>query len=162
METGSTLKEYQPLPYRLGPREAFLLYYSNDFDGMEVDRNQAVLSFASLEQIRKFLGNKHLLGEKELWDLDPVREWLRTSGDIPCPALYYSWNLFGDLARSLGEEFEGYGEDAQPVHEELFWGCNFPGMGSYTPSFTDSDRRLLREVLSQGMRWMETRVRPVP
>jgi len=153
--------EYFELPYRLNQKERWLLYFTNDHDGVATDKDGTVLTFASKDSLAAYAKKKRwkLKPATQDLDFDRVRQWVeKIDGTKPdCPALYATWNLMGDIASSLGQagRFPGYDNKYEPIHEELFWGCNLPGMAPadrpYQPRFTKEEVKSLQEVLAYGL-----------
>ena len=163
--------EYFEMPFRFRDKERWLIYYTNDQDGMVTDKDGRILSFANPEAAAEFAKKKKWkikTGQDPL-DLDQIGRWVEKLDhrDLDCPSLYRTWNLMGDVASSLGKasEFPGYDSDAMLVHEELFWGCNLPGMAPvdqpYVAKLSEEDAELVQDVLASGLHMLLTHLKEV-
>ena len=157
----ATGMEYYELPYNFSGKQRFLVYFTNDHDGVATDEAGRILSFASPAAIQEFCKMKKwkVQAPNLRLDLDQVGQWLKTvDGDnLDCVNLYHTWNLLGDIATSLGkaDDFPGYDEDHMAIHEELFWGCNLPGMAPpdrpYRARLSEEEVESLQHVLRTGV-----------
>lgn len=112
--------------------------------------------FASAERARAFaenLGYKLSLGELPTVELDEVLNLGEHPRPVSADTLYHAWNFFGDLARTLGLSFRGFGEEGLAVQEEIFWSTSVAGY-SGEPDFTHRQTETLAEVVREGLaRW---------
>ena len=145
--------DYRLLPVVVGSIEAFLIHYTNDFDGVVVDQKKQLKTFPAREQAETFAGSRGwALGEDhEPLDLDALARFCEKPEPLDCPLLYRAWNLFGDACRSLDLEFIGYEDSYLDLHEELFWACGFEGVVSSEAEFTSSELEKLQEVVRSGL-----------
>ncbi|WP_299169046.1 hypothetical protein [uncultured Arthrobacter sp.] len=94
-------------------------------------------------------------GTEELQNLDELERLLElpVSDDI-CDKLLNAWNLFGDIARSVGASLEDSGPKTSKCCDKLFYGTNLesitPAGEHYSPDFTDEERLLIAEVFNRG------------
>lgn len=73
-----------------------------------------------------------------------------------CEFLLDFWNLFGDVAYSVGRKFEPVRtKRSDRVYNKLFFGSNLPAMTppgeKYVPLWTKKERKLLRELMRSGL-----------
>jgi hypothetical protein len=124
---------YFCLWYRLDHTDGYLIWFSNDQDGVVTQPDGIVPSFRDQEALRAYAASHQLMLEETaplLHDLDAVARWLRRSlsADVDCDALLTAWNLFGDLAASVNADFDRDRDRTQRVYEKLFWGNNLPAV----------------------------------
>lgn len=95
------------------------------------------------------------MGNDEPQNLDGL-EWLLElpASDEICTELLNAWNLFNDIARSVGASLDDSGPEASKCYDKLFYGTNLesitPVGEHYSPEFTDEERLLVAEILNRG------------
>jgi len=161
-------RTYYCLWYRLNHIDGYLIWFSNDVDGIVTQPDGAVPSFRDQNALRAYATLQQLdldAMEPLLHDLDVVAGWLDRplSAKVDCDALLTAWNLFGDLASSINGDFDLDRERTQLVYEKLFWGNNLPAVTPpgkhYTPEWSDDELLLIREILHYGLMLFRTHVR---
>jgi hypothetical protein len=151
---------YYRLWYRLDDADSYLIWFSNDVDGVVTQADGTVPSFHNQDALCTYaIARQIMLDEMEplLHDLDVVAQWLRRSfsAEVDCDAFLTAWNLFADLAISVNGDFDRERKRTQHVYEKLFWGNNLPAVTPpgkhYTPLWSDDEVLLMREVLTNGL-----------
>ncbi|MFO0589781.1 MAG: hypothetical protein U0441_19735 [Polyangiaceae bacterium] len=154
---------YYRLLYRLDGRTAFLIWFSNERDGV-LTQNDRILSFSTEESLSKFAAKAtiELVDEAPtLHALDVVREWiLRPRPEtVDCSEALAAWNLFGDVARSLPKACVGFSEldrAHSEIYEKLFFGNNLaaitPAGAHYAPTWSEKEVAALLATLDCGLR----------
>lgn len=154
---------YYRLLYKLDGRNAFLIWFSNDPDGVVVQDGR-MLSFSSDDLLCQFAAQAGLALADEtprLHDLDSVQAWLSCPhrDTIDCSATLSAWNLFGDIARSLptaGAGFSALDRAHDGIYEKLFFGNNLPAVTPegehYEPSWPDDEITAFVAILDRGLR----------
>ena len=147
--------------YRLDGVDRYLIWFSNDSDGVVVQDDGSMVSFRSqsdLDSYAKFRGLKLEPDEPSEFDFDSVERWLSRldRGSIDCDLFLNAWNLFGDIASSNGNAaFQQSSRAAGRVYDKLFWGNNLPAVTPagelYVPVWSERDVDELHRILSQGM-----------
>lgn len=172
-----------PLWYRLDNQSRYLIWYSIedaavDMDGFVLDENNKILSFGTLEDLAAYAERENLPMESESLDaqnltlmrFDMVARWLNSRKTKPrrpvairCSEFLSVWNLFTDMSRSLGGNFDADRKRTNGVYDKLFWGSNLPVMTpegeSYTPRWSASEKRILREVIRHGLRMFRRNIK---
>jgi hypothetical protein len=164
-----TPRMYYRLWYRLDGADSYLIWYSNDHDGVVIDPDGTVPSFHSFTQLYAYAAAHQIEIVKEeplLHDLDHLAAWLVTPfTDIDCDVFLAAWNLFGDISLSVGGHFEPDQQQTQHIYGKLFWGNNLPAMTPpgehYTPEWTDDEVKLMKDTLSYGLQLFRKVVRQV-
>ena len=153
-------RQYFDLWYRLDSEDGHLIWYTDDKDGVVVDTESNVPSFRNTEALLGYAQTHGLtidVGEPILFNLDLAAQWLLagTSTSVDCGNILNAWNLFDDVARSVGGAFDGESEASQKIYEKLFWGNNLPSVTPegerYDPAWTLADLETLGDVLSSGL-----------
>ena len=151
---------YYHLSYRLDAIDAYLIWFSNDQDGLITEPDGTVPSFPDHISLLAYASAHHLAIDPMPpvpHDLDAIVSWLRRPllGDIDCDNVLSVWNLFGDLARSVGGSFDRDHKRSRRIYEKLFWGNNLPAVTPpgkhYTPIWSDEERLILQEILKEGL-----------
>ena len=74
--------------------------------------------------------------------------------DDTCSRILNAWNLFNDIARSVGATLNDRSPDADRCYDKLFAGNNLdsitPSSDHYSPYFGDGERGLIAEILDRG------------
>ncbi len=149
------------LRYQLNSLFRFLIWYSNDLDGVVLDEQRGVPSFATHEDLVAYAESNDLPPIVEetpiLHNLDLVERWLRRKRPTrpECGELLSAWNLFGDVSASIGGAFDGDRERTQTIYQKLFWGTNIPAITPpgkhYEPLWSGREYRIIRETLREGL-----------
>jgi hypothetical protein len=160
MEMVAMTRIYYRLWYRLDHIDGYLIWFSNDEDGVVTQPDGIIPSFRDQEALDAY-ANLHRLDldamEPLVHDLDGLAQWLRRplSAEIDLDAFLTAWNLFGDLAISVNCHFDRDRKRTQQVYEKLFWGNNLPAVTppgkQYTPHWSDDELLLMREILQYGL-----------
>ena len=163
--------EYFELPCRFRGKQRWLIYFTNDQDGVVTDKDGRILSFATVEAAAEYARKKKwkIKSGQEPLDLDEIGEWVEklSPDSLDCQALYRTWNLLGDVATSVGKasDYPGYDSDSMIIHEELFWGCNLPGMAPldqpYVAKLSEEDLETVQDVFASGLQTLLTHLKEV-
>lgn len=158
-------RTYYRLLFQLGHAREWLIWYDGAgagevMDGVWVDEHGKMPVFRS-EGVLEDFARKHGIHLKPeaptLHNLRVVENWLRKPAlkSIQCDAFLGGWNLFGDVARSVGTPLDDRGELADKVYDKLFWGNNIPAVTprdhEYVPVWNKDEMECLRRVLQNGL-----------
>jgi len=156
----SVTRQYYVYRYRLDGNEAFLIWYSNQVDGLHVDAAGVVPVFTTARDLADY-ATQHGITlaslEPGFADLDPVARWLgNPDSDQVNPSMFKdAWNLFSDLSNSIGGDFDADKDLTQGIYDKLFWGCNLPAMTpegkAYEPLWDDSEIEIMSGTLAHGL-----------
>jgi hypothetical protein len=160
-------RTYFRLWYRLDGADGYLIWFSNDEDGVVIEPDGSAPAFGDLAALHTYADSQGLdlcIEEPILHDLDSVAAWLaRPVRAIDCDAFLTAWNLFADLAASTGAGFEPDDERTRQIYDKLFWGNNLPTLTPpgehYVPRWRAAERRRISEVLGAGLALFRSRVR---
>jgi hypothetical protein len=152
--------EYFVLPVCWHQQTLYLIYFSNDQDGVLLEAG-GIAAFPDADKAVAYARKrKHKLQPAlDPLDLLTVSAWAGSrSTRLPDASLLYrSWNFFGDVASSLekADSYLGYDEEWLPIHQELFWGCNMPGISQsaerYEVDLSQAETRQLRLIMKSGL-----------
>lgn len=158
---------YYRLLYRLDGRDALLIWYSNDRDGVIV-HDGCMSSFSSEDALRQFAAQRQLTLVDEvprLHDLDSVQRWvLCPRGQaMDCATTLAAWNLFSDVACSIpdpGTDFSKIDSEHNDIYEKLFFGNNLPAItpegAQYDARWSDLEVVALAQILDCGLRFFRS------
>ena len=153
-------REYFKLWFRLDARDAYLIWFSDELDGVLIDVDGKTPGFLNTEDL---LGHAASLGlsvkieEPILHDLDTVAAWLETpdAKTVDCDKFLTAWNLFDDVSRSVSGKFDADRKLTNKIYNKLFWGNNLspvtPVGEHYEPLWTKRELKIMREVLGVGL-----------
>jgi hypothetical protein len=162
--------KYYACRYRFAEEDAYVLWFTNDQDGVWVDVNGQVVSFRTLAALQRYATAHAITIESAappFYNLDAVVSWLRHDSypPIDCELLLTTWNLFRDVATSVNRPFDVDHERTQSVYEKLFYGNNLPSItptgASYEPQWTEDEIMLLREIFTDGLQLFTETVKPI-
>jgi hypothetical protein len=161
-------RNYYILWYRLDGRDAYLIWYSNEQDGVLVDEDGRALKFRDSGSLLKYAESRDIhieAGEQTLHNLDELGEWLNSgeADQIRCDTFNGAWNLFADVSFSIGGDFDADKGLTQEVYNKLLWGCDLPSVTpegeQYHPAWTKRELKIMRDVLSAGLQMFRSSVR---
>ena len=165
MEMG---RMYFGLWYRFQGADAFLLWYTDEQDGVVVDETGRVLSFSDPETLKRWArlhGWKAATTGMILHDLDAVQQWIEhpSSDTIDCDLALAAWNMFIDVRVSIGQR-NALRDDPEndDIYDKLFFGNNLPSMTPpgehYIPVWSAEEAERLKNILSEGLNLFQERV----
>lgn len=147
------------LELRFGEHSEFLLWYEDENgEDCVYTLNNKVQEFETENEAREcaeYLG-LNCTGAC-IYDAERLKKWIEThEKDTDCRLLLDFWNIFGDIAYSVGMRFEPVRtRRSNKVYSKLFFGLNLPAMTppgeKYVPLWTKKERKLLRELMSFGL-----------
>lgn len=153
-------KEYYLLCYRLNQKDGYLIWYSDETDGLLTDESGKVISFNSKQQLLEFAFNINITiqpDEPEFHNMDLVNEWIKENDPmlINFSAFNGIWNLWTDIANSTGRSFYQDKVSTDEIYDKLFWSCELPTANPedrrYYPEWTERELITMKELFSGGM-----------
>lgn len=153
-------REYYKLWYRLDEKDLYLIWFTNDVDGVFVDSKCRVPVFYSEAELETYAAKLKLTivaGELILHDLDSVVQWLQKSEKIDpnCDQILAVWNMLDDVFRSLGKAFSSKSAIENKVYDKLFYGNNLsaitPEGEHYEPAWSSQEITLISQTLELGL-----------
>jgi len=163
-------RKYYILWYRLDSSDSYLIWYSDEKDGVFVDESGTVPSFRDANSLVKYAESRGIsvdVEEPNLLDLDVLGKWLKEKDVelIDSNSFNGAWNLFADVSLSTNGGFDSNQELTQKIYNKLFWGCNLPSVTpegeQYHPAWTKGELKIMHEVLSSGLQMFRRRIRKV-
>jgi hypothetical protein len=153
-------KKYYILWYRLNNKDQYLIWFSDETDGVLTDASGNALSFYSKNELLEYASENNLQivsEEPELHNLDLVSEWIKENDPsiINFSQFNNMWNLWTDTSHSTGRGFNEDDEAAEKIYDKLFWSCTLPTGKSddqnYIPEWTEDELKTMRELFLKGI-----------
>jgi hypothetical protein len=153
-------RQYYNCWFRLDTHDSYLIWFTNEEDGVFTDTNEKVPCFLKTEDLYCYASSLNLpivVVEPILHDLDFVAYWLEAKDGetVDCKTFLAAWNLIDDVSSSVGGEFNANRKLTAKIYDKLFWGSNIPLITpvgkSYEPSWTKRELKIIREVLGVGL-----------
>lgn len=153
-------REYFKCWFRLDSHDSYLIWFGDEDDGVITDANGKVPCFLRTEDLLRYASSLNLPIKTEepiLHDFDFIVSWLEAKNTeaVDCNILLAAWNLFDDVSRSVGGNFDADRKLTAKIYEKLFWGNNIPAVTpvgkSYEPIWTKRELKIMREVLGVGL-----------
>ena len=146
--------------YKLNGTERYLVWYSDETDGVLLALPERVATFQDLEALDRYLLHKGLNRDSDApshYDFDRLADWLDkpSAATVNCPFILDCWNMLSDATRSLGSAAPSP-SGTTDVCDKLFWGCNLPAVTPpgkhFTPEWSDGEIASISSVLSTGLK----------
>ncbi|MCU7495834.1 MAG: hypothetical protein HF314_05135 [Ignavibacteria bacterium] len=163
-------KEYYILWYRLNGKDQYIIWFSNETDGVVTDPSGNVISFDSKDQLVEYASKNNLTiieDEPELHNLDLVSEWIseNTPELINFSQFNNIWNLWTDISSSTGRSFDNKDRNAADmIYDKLFWSCTLPTGKSKEqeciPEWTENELNTMKELFQEGIAMFKDAVVP--
>lgn len=128
----------------------FVIWFTNDHDGLLHDSNGRLLAFSTADAALTHAAKLGVMVEPDPpieYDFDSLARWCEqpSAETIDCSEFLNAWNMLGDAGtlptRNLGKR----------VYEKLFWGNNLPAVTppgeTYTPEWSLEEVRELQSIL---------------
>lgn len=140
--------------------EGYFLWHSNDVDGVLVDEKRKLIVFTSVEELRSYAQDRRIPLSPEspsFYDLDELSVWIRNPSpeSIDASKLLSNWNIFADVALSVGSSFDEEHLLTQTVYDKLFYANNLPsvnrGRSDILNSWSVEEAKLIARVLQSGL-----------
>lgn len=139
----------------------YAIWYTDEKDGLLVHEGK-LLTFDSADEARQYSEMNGIALEADISEYDLTGLiGLASCPKSPevCSTIIDCWNLFSDLAQSLGEPFMGDKDEGltNDIYTMLFYGTNLKVMkhDEYLPDFDEEDTQRCREVLQDGLSMLE-------
>ena len=122
-------RKYYILWYRLGGIDSYLIWYTNEEDGVFMDGRGVVPSFKDADALLQYADGRGISVDTEeptLLNLDVLERWLKEgAGELIEPDSFNSaWNLFADVSCSVNGGFDTNRGLTQKIYDKLFWGSD--------------------------------------
>ncbi len=161
---------YYPLWYRLDGLNRYLIWISReevneDLDGVWLDSSGKTPAFGSMDALLAHAQDEDIAfadGALILHNLDVIKRWLKFKRSkaqgptaIGCDEFLAAWNLFADVSRSIDGGFNVDRERTRKIYSKIFYGNNLPAITPegehYIPRWSNREKRILREIMAQGL-----------
>jgi hypothetical protein len=147
---------------RLDARDAYLVWCSEP-DGVLADNAHKVPAFREMRELESHSEKRGIVlveGSPRLHDLDSTARWIASgsSESIDCDNLLTAWNLFSDVSRSVGGDFDADESNTEEVYLKLFYGSSTANEilrpreePVFAPVWSRDQFDLLRSTLERGL-----------
>jgi hypothetical protein len=128
----------------------FVIWFTNDHDGLLHDSNGRLLAFSTADAALTHAATLGVMVEPDPsieYDFDSLARWCEqpSAETIDCSEFLNAWNMLGDAGtlptRDLGKR----------VYDKLFWGNNLPAVTppgeTYIPEWSLEEARELQSIL---------------
>ena len=169
---------YYPLWYRLDNQNRYLIWTNEvdaqgDMDGVFVDSNRKIPVFNSMNALLSYAQSQGIAfedGELNLHNLDVVKRWLKVRRSkaqgptaIDCNEFLAAWNLLADISRSIDGGFDTDCDRTKKIYFKIFYGNNLPAITPkgehYIPLWSNREKRIIREIMAQGLKMLRDNVK---
>lgn len=161
------MQRYYIIRCTLDQMDSYLIWFSNDQDGLMTDDAHQIIVFRdqiSLQDYAQQIGVQ-LVDEPPVdYDFDTIQHWLHDPRAAPMdyPALLDAWNLFTDIATSVGMLDTWQEPTWRTLYDKLFWANNLPAVTppgkTYEPIWSDAETAMLRTVMYTGLQLLRDNV----
>ncbi|MDE5621250.1 MAG: hypothetical protein K2O29_08370 [Ruminococcus sp.] len=146
-----------------GDSSAFLIWYEDENnENCIYTSGGQVVSFWTEENARQKAEKLGItVTDTCFFDVERLVYWIEMhQNEIDCDFLIDFWNIFSDIAYSVGKELEPVRTKcSDKCFNKLFWGLNLPVVTpencEYEPVFTKRERKLIREIICTGLEIFE-------
>lgn len=167
-------KKYYLCEFHLDGRRLYVVWYSNDDDGLLGAHDGKIASSTELDRLRTFCSTNGLTLMPDAparYDFDSVCAWCKHPvAEAVEPELFLNvWNMLGD-SRSLHEADVLFADDAaagrsDKVYEKLLYANNLPSLtpegARYEPIWSAEELSLLSRIYAAGLGALRARIAAV-
>lgn len=142
-------------------RPMFLLWYTNEEDGLLTDGAGGLRVFSSADEAQAYATASGLtLGDSEIteYELDEIESWTDAPqrGMAHWDRILNAWNLLTDVSKSVGNQVATarmLDRAMFPAYDRLVNSCDLPALGSRPAvgELTEEDRGAIAAVLRHGI-----------
>ena len=156
-------RKYYLCEFRLDGRRLYIVWYSDDKDGLVRFKNGKIVSFAGMHEVREFChanGMSLVPEPAAVYDFDVIAQWCDhpAAESIDPPSFLNAWNMLRD-ANSLKSDVLNLCDisesRADKVYEKLFFGNNLPAMtpegAGYEPIWSQDEMETLSCIYRLGL-----------
>lgn len=162
-------RQYYAYGYKFDSSKRFLIWYSDEKDGVFTDTSGMIPSFQTVAEAADFSIKQEIevdLESPAILDLDKIINWMNAEydGQMDRNLFFEAWNLFDDISRSTDGNFDSDKEKTNKIFDKLFWGCNLPSMTPegehYQPEWDAEEFDTVFEIMRSGLNMFRKSVRP--
>lgn len=142
-----------------GDGSEFVIWYEDENDENRVYTSGGkIISFPSEEKAHRKADELCInITDTCFYDVERLIYWFTVhQKEMDCEFLIDFWNMFSDIANSVGKELEPVRtRRIKRCYNKLFWELNLPAVTpencEYEPVFTKRERKLIREIMRTGL-----------
>ncbi len=136
-------------------KEYHTIWKTNQQDRFLVTGDKKLLCFTERESLLAYIHTHHISLQEEPPSICDVNRLARWKEDYA--AVLDFWNLVGDLAASVGDNFIGNrkSDGITPLYKKLFYACNLPSIlpkKKYIPAWSAWQEDMMNKIIQRGIR----------
>ena len=150
---------------KLNRRNIYLIWYSDELDGIILGADNKLLTFPNQNLLRAFAKKHKIVLENQeptLHNLNIIQNWLQNpTWKVDCFEFLLAWNFFTDVSTSLDAKFKGNRKSMirNMVYDKLFFGNNLPSITpvgkTYFPKWSVVEIAVLSSILADGLKLLK-------
>lgn len=129
-----------------------MLWFSDEYDGF-LSVNRKLVLWSSMDKLLDFVQEKKIVLDDDIaiFDFNTLKCTVGCCEE--CKKVLDFWNIFSDLARTVGKSFIGDEVKFNNIYEKIFMGCNLPALNQldHTVLWEEKDFFEIKKVLSNGV-----------
>jgi hypothetical protein len=156
-------KHYYICEFRLDGKISYVIWYSGEQDGILMRQENVVIALNSLEYILAYTQEKSISVVDEsipVYDFNFISSWCiqPSPAQIDCKEFLNIWNMFTDLASSIGNHSQFCTADVgiNNLYDKLFYGNNLPSSNLtqklYKPSWSQDEADAIANLFVKGLK----------
>jgi hypothetical protein len=153
---------YYICEFKLDRKTSYVIWYSGNDDGILLSEENKVIAFGSIDRILAYTQEKSLSVNNEsipMYDFDVISSWCDRPNlsQIDCESFLNIWNMFTDLASSMGKRSQVCAADVgvDSLYDKLFYGNNLPSINLteelYEPSWNQDEASAIAHLFAKGL-----------
>jgi len=152
-------REYYFCRCRLDQKDRYFIWFSNEEDGVCLNSKNKIVVFNDFESLTRYAERQNILTNDKkpsFYNFEELENTLNEkSFNVDCVKFLDAWNLFDDVSRSVGENFDPARKITKNIYDKLFWGNNLPVVTPegkwYEPNWSKNELEIIRNVLLRGI-----------
>jgi|WetSurMetagenome_2_1015567.scaffolds.fasta_scaffold196556_2 hypothetical protein len=157
-----SVRNYYICQFRLNQKDHFIIWFSDEQDGLLLDHNGKFLAWDTLSLAKAYAKKSGISicpEPVDVYDFDAISSWCSEPriSLIHCVHFLNVWNMFSDAASSIGENsiFAAVHKNLKSIYDKLFWGNNLPSLTpegmSYEPEWSEIEADAIARLFRAGL-----------
>jgi hypothetical protein len=153
---------YYICEFRLDRKISYVIWYSSEQDGILMGQENKVIALNSFELMIAYTQENNLPVVDEsvpVFEFDLIVSWCihPNPNQIDCRKFLDIWNVFADLALSIGthSQFGAADVDMGNLYDKLFYGNNLPAINLtdnlYEPNWSQDEACEIANLFVKGL-----------
>ena len=155
-------RSYYICQFYLSKMSYFIIWYSDEQDGLLLDHSGKIASFGTLAHAKTYAkknGISIIPKPVPVYNFDVISTWcLKPLPDlIKCELFLNTWNMFSDVAATIGSRsiFATADRGLYTIYDKLFYGNNLPAITpegmSYVPEWSTTEAEEIAKIFKAGL-----------